>query len=170
MQRYLPRIAAIGMLSATLAACATTGPGTTPAGTPAAGPAAAGPTGTAATARASDPLPGKPGCFWLRNFDGSWTALNQTELIVWAPLTANPYYIKLLEPVINLKFDERLGFQDVERTGQICNDADDELVVPNYAPHRIPIVAVRQITPPEEVQLLKANGLKVPRNLRNVKG
>ncbi|HTW73850.1 MAG TPA: DUF6491 family protein [Steroidobacteraceae bacterium] len=164
MQRHLLRIVAAGILSGALAACATTTTGSTAAG-PAAGPAQA-----AAVAGRTAGLPGKPACFWARNFQGSWTVLSQTELIVYAPLTADPYLIKLLEPVVNLPFDLRLGFEDVEHTGQICNDTADDLLVPDYTPHRIPIVAVRQLTPLEQAQLLRAHGLKVPRNLQNLKG
>jgi Family of unknown function (DUF6491) len=122
---------------------------------------------TGAGARhAAAALPGTPGCFWLRNFDGSWTALSQTELIVYAPLTGdNAYYIKLFEPVINLQFDERLGFEDFAHSGQICDGAADFLIVPNYAPHRITIVAVRHLSRPEIVQLLRSHGQKVPKYL-----
>lgn len=164
MQRYLLRITAAGILGAALTACATTAPDTAPPPAPAVGTAAP------AAARGTAALPGKPACFWLINFDGSWTALNQTELIVYAPLTAPPYLIKLFEPVINLKFDQRLGFEDSEHTGKICDTTQDDLLVPDYEPHRIPIVAVRQLSKSEQVQLLKANGLKVPRNLQKVQG
>jgi hypothetical protein len=107
-------------------------------------------------------LPGKPGCFWLRNFDGSWTALNQRQLLVYAPLTSPPYLVQLFEPVPTLRFAERLGFEDVEHTGMICNGAADDVIVPNWQPHRIVITAVHQVTPEEARQLLLANGLKAP--------
>ena len=108
-------------------------------------------------------LPGKPGCFWLRNFDGSWTALNQRQLLVYAPLTSPPYLVQLFEPVPTLRFAERLGFEDVERTGMICNNAADYAIVPNWHPHRIVITAVHQVTAEQARQLLLANGLKAPR-------
>jgi hypothetical protein len=107
-------------------------------------------------------LPGTPGCFWLRNFDGAWTVLNDSELIVHAPSFSEPYLIRLFEPVTTLGFDERLGFQDVEHTGMICDGAMDNLVVPKWQPHLVPIVAVRKLTVAQERQLLIDNHLKPP--------
>lgn len=105
-------------------------------------------------------LPGKPGCFWLRNvYD--WTVLNNQELIVHAPLQQDAYLVKLFEPVFDLSFHLNLGFEDVERTGQICNDADDYLIVRGYVPPRVPIVAVHKITMAEQAALLRSAGNKV---------
>jgi hypothetical protein len=33
--------------------------------------------GPGASCQESAALPGKPGCFWLRDFDGSWTVFNE---------------------------------------------------------------------------------------------
>jgi hypothetical protein len=107
-------------------------------------------------------LPGKPGCFWLRSFDGSWTALNQRQLLVYAPLTSPPYLVQLFEPVVTLKFAERLGFEDTEHTGMICDGNSDVAIIPNWNPHRVFITAVRQVTPEQARQLLLSNGLKAP--------
>ena len=115
-------------------------------------------------------LPGKPGCFWLSNFDGSWTVLNDSELIVYAPFESQPYLIKLFAPVPDLKFHQRLGFDAVEGTGSICNGTMDILVVPNWEPHRVPIVAVRALTVPEERHLLEENHIKLPRGAKPTKG
>lgn len=105
----------------------------------------------------AEALPGRPGCFWLSNFDGSWTVLNDSELIVYAPLHSRPYLIRLFAPVPTLKFHQRLGFVDSEHTGLICDRAMDDLVVPNWQPQRIPIVAVRELTAPETQRLLAEN-------------
>ncbi|HEY3850937.1 MAG TPA: DUF6491 family protein, partial [Steroidobacteraceae bacterium] len=67
-------------------------------------------------------LPGKGGCFWKSNFQGDWTVLNDSTLIVHAPLPKDAYVIKLFEPVFDLSFKQGLGFEDREHTGQICND------------------------------------------------
>jgi hypothetical protein len=102
-------------------------------------------------------LPGKPACFWLRNvFD--WTVLNDSELIVHAPLEQNAYLVKLFEPVFDLGFYLRLGFEDVEHTGQICNGSDDYLIVRGYTPPRIPIVAVHELTKAQQTALLRSAG------------
>jgi len=124
----------------------------------------------AAASRKVAALPGTPGCFWLRNFQGSWTVLNDSELIVYVPLYSQPYLIKLFEPIPNLKFDQRLGFADIERTGMICESSMDDLVVPHWQPHRIPIVAVRKLTAAQERQLLIANHLKPPPGAKLAKG
>lgn len=152
MSSYLSRIVVAVVIGAALAGCATSAPDNS----------------GASAQRTAAALPGTPGCFWLGNFDGSWTALSQTELIVYAPLVGNnAYLIKLFQPVINLKFDERLGFEDVEHSGQICDGAADYLLVPNFEPHRITITAVRHLSKPEIVQLLRSHGQKVPKNLQS---
>jgi len=70
--------------------------------------------GCASTATADDvasrhisaALPGKLACFRVADFDGSWIALNGTELIVSDSRT---YLIALSEPVYDLKLRYHLG-------------------------------------------------------------
>ncbi len=131
------------LLGAVLAGCAS-GPGATGHSQP-----------TAA-------LPGKPACFFIVNFDGSWTVLNQRELLVYAPSTGPPYLVQLFEPVISLRFTEALGFDAPERTGRICDNTGDYVVIPHYEPHRIPITAVHQVSRAEARQLMLDNGVKPP--------
>jgi hypothetical protein len=107
-------------------------------------------------------LPGKPACFWKSNFQGDWTVLDDSTLIVRAPLPNDAYVIKLFEPVFSLSFHQALAFEDKEHVGQICNNGDDYLLVPDGQPPRVPIVAVRALTTPEQAQLLRAAGLPVP--------
>jgi hypothetical protein len=107
-------------------------------------------------------LPGKPACFWKSSFQGDWTVLNDSALIVHAPLSKDAYVVKLFEPVFSLNFKEALGFEDREHTGQICNDGDDYLVIPHGEPPRVPIVAVHALTMTEQDQLLQAAGKPVP--------
>lgn len=107
-------------------------------------------------------LPGKPACFWKSNFQGDWTVLNDSTLLVHAPLPKDAYVIKLFEPVFNLSFHQGLGFKDREHTGQICNNGDDYLIVPGWQPPQVPIVAVRALTTAEQDQLLRAAGMPVP--------
>jgi hypothetical protein len=106
------------------------------------------------------PLLGKPGCFFLRNLY-DWTVLDESNVLVHAPLTQNAYQVKLFQPVVGLSFHLALGFEDVEHTGRICNDSRDYLVVRDYAPPRIPIIAVHELTMAEQQQLLKAAGKPV---------
>ena len=107
-------------------------------------------------------LPGKPGCFWKSSFQGDWTVLNDSTLIVHAPLPKDAYVIKLFEPVFSLSFKQGLGLEDREHTGQICNNGDDYLVVPGWQPPQVPIVAVHALTMAEQDQLLQAAGKPVP--------
>ena len=107
-------------------------------------------------------LPGKPGCFWKSSFQGDWTVLNDSTLIIHAPLPKDAYVIKLFEPVFSLSFKEGLGLDDRERTGQICNNGDDYLLVPGWQPPQVPIVAVHALTMAEQDQLLQAAGKPVP--------
>jgi hypothetical protein len=146
--RRLARLISVGLIASALCACAT-GAGNTQSAQ------------NSQSAAAKAPLPGTSACFWMTNFDGSWTVLNQTQLLVYAPLTAPPYLVQLFQPVINLKFDQRLGFQDSERTGRICDKNFDNLVVTDFVPHLIPIVAVHQVTREQARALMIANGLKV---------
>jgi hypothetical protein len=108
-------------------------------------------------------LPGRSACFWKSSFEGDWTVLNDSTLIVHAPLPKDAYVIKLFEPVFNLGFKQGLGLEDKEHSGQICNDGDDYLIVPGWQPRQVPIVAVHAITMAEQAQLLKAAGKPVPR-------
>jgi hypothetical protein len=108
-------------------------------------------------------LPGKPACFWRSSFQGDWTVLNESTLIVRAPLPKDAFVVKLFEPVFNLSFDQGIGFEDKEHTGQICNDGVAYLIVLDWQPRQIPIVAVHALTPDQEKQLLQAAGKPIPR-------
>jgi Family of unknown function (DUF6491) len=107
-------------------------------------------------------LPGKAACFWKSNFQGDWTVLNDSTLIVHVPLSKDAYVIKLFEPVFNLSFKQDLGFEDREHTGRICNNGDDYLVASGWQPPQVPIVAVHALTMAEQDQLLQAAGKPVP--------
>ena len=139
MQTRALAILASAMLASALAACAAPGARTS--------------TETAQNAS----LPGQPACFWVRNVN-DWTVLNDSELIVHAPLKQDAYLVKLFAPVFDLNFHIRLGFQDVEHTGQICNDSRDNLIIRGYSPPSVPIVAVRKLTMPEQAALLRPSG------------
>ncbi|HEX4023563.1 MAG TPA: DUF6491 family protein [Steroidobacteraceae bacterium] len=140
---HLSRLAAIAVLTAVATACAT----------------------TAQPAKPAAALPGKAACFFLVNFHGDWTVLDDSTLIVSTPPSPQAYLIKLFQPVVGLRFRQSLGFQDVEHTGQICNDSQDDLVVRGISQPPVPIVAVRLLTPTEQITLLKAAHQTVPRYL-----
>lgn len=109
-------------------------------------------------------LPGKAGCFWTSSFQGDWTVLDASTLIVRAPLPKDAYVIKLFEPVFDLDFKQGLGFEDRDHTGQICNNGNGYLLVPGWQPPRVPILAVHALTMAEQNQLLQAAGKPLPRS------
>jgi hypothetical protein len=149
--RAIPMKAAIGMLVAVVVGCTST---------------AQPPSSSAKLDNLTKVanLPGKAACFWKSNFQGDWTVLNDSTLIVHAPLPQDTYVIKLFEPVFNLSFHQGLGFEDKEHTGQICNNGDDYLVVPGWQPPQVPIIAVHALTASEQDELLRAAGKPVPQH------
>jgi hypothetical protein len=115
---------------------------------------------SALAACASNPPPGTPGCFSSRNVQ-DWTVLNNQELIVQTSLPQDAYLIRLFQPVSDLHLYQNLGFENVERTGRICNNSYDYLIVRGYTPVRVPIVAVHQLTLAEQASLLHTSAKNV---------
>jgi hypothetical protein len=117
-------------------------------------------TSSAETSRSAAPLPGKPACFRVADFGGSWAVLNDSELIVPDPVFSRWYLIKLSAPVFDLKFKlrEHVVFEPYPPdTELICSgsaSSTDYLRVPHWGLGRVPILAVRQLTVPERRQLL----------------
>ncbi len=83
------------------------------------------------------PLPGTEACIFTVNLY-DWTVLDDTTLIVYAPLHKEPYLVKLFEPVFDLSFHQTLGFEDVEHNGQLC-DSGDYVLVRGELPQRMSI-------------------------------
>jgi len=98
-------------------------------------------------------LPGTEACLWLRNIQG-WDVIDSSTMIVYAPLAKDAYLIKLFEPVPDLSFHEGIGFDDGDHDGRICSLGDDVLLR-GPVPQRVPITAVRALTP-DQVKQLKA--------------
>jgi len=118
----------------------------------------------AATGRTIAALPGKPGCFWVTDFDGSWTVLNDSQLIVPDPVFSRSYLLQLFTPVPDLKFRHRLGFEvSGPDRHRICTRSLDYLLVPRWV--HVPIVAVRELTVPQERRLLLQNHIRLPPGL-----
>jgi hypothetical protein len=99
-------------------------------------------------------LPGTEACLWLRNIEG-WDVIDDSTMIVYAPLAKDAYLVKLFEPVPDLSFHEGIGFDDGDHDGRICSLGDDVLLR-GPVPQRVPITAVRALTP-DQVKLLKAS-------------
>lgn len=98
---------------------------------------------------------GTESCFWVR-YIRHWDVIDPSTMIVYAPLPQNAYLVKLLQPIPDLNFHFGLGFEDAHRTGKICR-ADGYVSVGEPFPMRVPIAAVRALTP-EQVKQLKATG------------
>jgi hypothetical protein len=99
------------------------------------------------------PLPGTEACIFTVNLN-DWTVIDNSTLIVYAPLRKDPYLVKLFEPIFDLQFRESLGFEDIEHNGQLCKD--DYVVARGDSPRRTPIIAVRALTPDQARQIIAA--------------
>jgi len=98
-------------------------------------------------------LPGTEACIFTVNLN-DWTVVDNSTLIVYAPLRKDPYLVKLFEPIFDLQFRESIGFEDIEHNGQLCKD--DYVVTRGDAPYRTPITAVRALTPDQATQIIAA--------------
>jgi hypothetical protein len=107
--------------------------------------------GTAATHAPPAPLPGTEACVFTVNLN-DWTVLDDTSLIVYAPVHKEPYLVKLFAPVFDLSFRQTLGFEGVEHNGQLCKG--DYVLVRGDLPQRMPINSIRSLTPDQAKQLI----------------
>jgi len=108
---------------------------------------------------ARGPLPGKDACFWSSSLQ-DWTVLDDSTLIVHAPLAKDAYLIKLFAPIFGLSFHETLGFETGGGSpGQICGQT--AYVIARNAgggiPDKQPITAVRSLTLAEAKTLLSTS-------------
>jgi hypothetical protein len=105
---------------------------------------------------AAAPLPGIDACVFISEVF-NWTVVDQSTLIVYAPMPKDAYLLKLFEPVPDLNFKERVGFEDSDHTGMLCGNGADYLVLrDDIGPRRVPIVAFRKLTPEQLKQFLPA--------------
>lgn len=110
--------------------------------------------GAPSTHAPAPPLPGTEACIFTVNLN-DWTVLDDSTLIVYAPMRKDPYLVKLFEPIYDLQFRESLGFEDIEHNGQLCKD--DYVVARGDIPRRTPITAVRALTPDQAKRLIAAS-------------
>jgi hypothetical protein len=101
------------------------------------------------------PLPGSDACVFIRNVS-DWEVIDATTMIVYAPMRKDPYLLKLFEPVPELNFHERVGFEDAAHNGQLCGNGDYVVIRDQIGPRRVPIVALRKLTPDQAKQLRAA--------------
>ena len=103
---------------------------------------------------AAAPLLGTDACVFM-SLVSDWVVVDASTLIVYAPLRKDAYLLKLFEPVPELNFKQRVGFEDSDHDGRLCGDGGDYLVVrDDSVPLRVPIVAFRKLTAEQAKQLL----------------
>src|ERR1700683_3533257 len=103
---------------------------------------------------AAAPLPGTDACVFMRLVSDG-VVVDVSPLIVYAPLRKDAYLLKLFEPVPELNFKQRVGFEDSDHDGRVGGDGGDYLVGrDDSVPLRVPIVAFRKLTPEQARQLL----------------
>src|SRR5579863_946989 len=107
--------------------------------------------GSSATHAPPAPLPGTEACIFTVNLY-DWTVLDDTTLIVYAPVHKEPYLVKLFAPVFDLSFHQTLGFEGVEHNGQLCKG--DYVLVRGELPQRMSISSIRALTPDQAKQLI----------------
>jgi hypothetical protein len=124
---------AVALAALAAAACSTTATGSHPA---------------------AAPLPGTDACVFMREVS-DWVVVDASTLIVYAPQRKDAYLLKLFEPVRELNFKQRVGFEDSDHDGMLCGNGGDYVVVrDDSVPMRVPIVAFRKLTPEQAKQLL----------------
>jgi hypothetical protein len=115
--------------------------------------AAAGCVAGGAPRQSATNLPGTEACIFTSTLS-DWTVLDESTLIVYAPMRKDPYLIKLFAPVIGLDFHQTLGFEHTAHSGELCRG--DELIIRGSSPQRMGIVAVRALTPEQAKELRTA--------------
>ena len=98
-------------------------------------------------------LPGKESCFFTRTVF-TWTVLDDSTLIVDAPMN-DPYLVKLLSPIPQLRFHERIGFDNGPSARPVL-PTTGYIVARGQFAQRTPTIAVRALSPQQAKQLIAA--------------
>jgi hypothetical protein len=107
--------------------------------------------GTTATHAPPAPMPGTEACIYtIELYD--WTVLDDSTLIVYAPVHQEPYLVKLFAPLFDLSFHQTLGFEGTEHNGQLCKG--DYVLLRGEVSQRMSISAIRALTPDQAKQLI----------------
>jgi hypothetical protein len=109
----------------------------------------------------STSLPGTDACFWIANVS-DWTVLDNSTLLLSAPLAEDAYLVKLFAPIPDLKWRLRLGFEGGDGVPeQFCRDSGYVLAY-GPVPQRELAVSVRALTPAQARQLVARAGDPAP--------
>ncbi|MBL8643060.1 MAG: hypothetical protein JNK21_03935 [Rhodospirillaceae bacterium] len=84
-------------------------------------------------------------CIFFRTLY-DWKALNNSNLIVWAPTRNHPYHLQLDRPCFGLRFAHSIGF--TSRDSRLCGYGGDSVLVESGGgrPDRCPIGAITKLT------------------------
>jgi hypothetical protein len=58
-----------------------------------------------------------------------WQALDDTNMVIWAPSRTTAYHLELSMPLPGLKFAHTVGFIDGTRDGQLCSFGFDAVTM-----------------------------------------
>lgn len=91
-------------------------------------------------------------CIYARSvYD--WKALDDRNLVVWAPSRRKPYHLELDRRCSGLRFADSLAFND-RNDGRICAYGGDSIVIPGSFPERCSIAAIHPLEPQQLEHLL----------------
>ncbi|MBL8630108.1 MAG: hypothetical protein JNM81_10795 [Rhodospirillaceae bacterium] len=84
-------------------------------------------------------------CIFFRTLY-DWKALNNSNLIVWAPSRKHPYHLQLNRPCFGLRFAHSIGF--TSRDSRLCGFGGDSVLVESGGgmPDRCPIGSITKLT------------------------
>ncbi len=84
-------------------------------------------------------------CIFFRTLY-DWRALNNSNLIVWAPSRKHPYHLQLDRPCFGLRFAHSIGF--TSRDSRLCGFGGDSVLVESGGgrPDRCPIGSITKLT------------------------
>jgi hypothetical protein len=86
---------------------------------------------------------GSDGCFFVRDVQ-DFRALDQSNLIVYAPTKAQPYHVRINPPAPELRSADRIAF--TSRNSRICGYAGDALIIDSAgSPRRNSVLAVSRL-------------------------
>jgi hypothetical protein len=83
-------------------------------------------------------------CMFLRSIY-DWHALDDYNLIVWAPSRRQPYVVTLSFPLTGLRFEHQLAFDDHNGDGRLCGFGMDAIIAGGSFPQRASIAGVKRL-------------------------
>jgi hypothetical protein len=97
---------------------------------------------------AAAPKKNRESCVFSRSVR-DWRALDDTNLVVWAPNDQQAYHVKLALPLFSARFDWKLAFIDGDQDGRICSYGRDSIGESDRSPtgQRSSITSITRLDP-----------------------